>query len=37
MTRFANRAQSGYIFTYAAAMVVGIVVLVTWTTLAAGG
>ena len=35
-TRWLNRAQSGYIFTYAAAMVAGIVVLVTWTTLAAG-
>ncbi|WP_116131400.1 NADH-quinone oxidoreductase subunit L [Tropicimonas sp. IMCC34043] len=29
-TRLAGRAQSGYIFHYAAAMVVGIVVLVTW-------
>ena len=36
MTRIVNRAQSGYIFTYAFAMVIGIVVLITWTTLAAG-
>ncbi len=33
-TRLAGRAQSGYIFTYAAAMVLGIVVLVTWMTIA---
>ncbi len=36
-TRLAGRAQSGYIFTYAFAMVLGIVVLVTWVTLRAGG
>jgi NADH-quinone oxidoreductase subunit L len=36
-TRLAGRAQSGYIFTYAFAMVMGIVVLVTWVTLRAGG
>jgi NADH-quinone oxidoreductase subunit L len=36
-TRLAGRAQSGYIFTYALAMVMGIVVLVTWVTLRAGG
>ena len=36
-TRLAGRAQSGYIFTYAFAMVLGIVVLVTWVTLASGG
>jgi NADH-quinone oxidoreductase subunit L len=35
-TRWLNRAQSGYIFTYAFAMVIGIVVLITWTTLASG-
>ena len=35
-TRALNRAQSGYIFTYAFAMVIGIVVLITWTTIAAG-
>jgi len=37
ITRLAGRAQSGYIFTYAFAMVMGIVVLVTWVTLRAGG
>ncbi|AHM02629.1 NADH-ubiquinone oxidoreductase chain L [Roseibacterium elongatum DSM 19469] len=36
-TRLAGRAQSGYIFHYAFAMVMGIVVLVTWITLTAGG
>ncbi|WP_416915263.1 MAG: NADH-quinone oxidoreductase subunit L [Roseicyclus sp.] len=36
-TRLAGRAQSGYIFTYAFAMVLGLVVLVTWVTLRAGG
>jgi NADH-quinone oxidoreductase subunit L len=36
-TRLAGRAQSGYIFHYAFAMVMGIVVLVTWVTLTAGG
>ncbi len=36
-TRLAGRAQSGYIFTYAFAMVMGIVVLVTWVSLRAGG
>ncbi|TFL20217.1 NADH-quinone oxidoreductase subunit L [Jannaschia formosa] len=35
-TKWLNRAQSGYIFTYAFAMVIGIVVLITWTTIAAG-
>ena len=33
-TRLAGRAQNGYIFTYAFAMVVGIAVLVTWMTFA---
>jgi NADH-quinone oxidoreductase subunit L len=33
LTRAVNRAQSGYIFTYAFAMVIGIAVLVTWVTL----
>ncbi|WP_372834842.1 NADH-quinone oxidoreductase subunit L [Puniceibacterium confluentis] len=32
ITRLAGRAQNGYIFTYAFAMVVGIAVLVTWMT-----
>ncbi|MDF1871372.1 NADH-quinone oxidoreductase subunit L [Vannielia sp.] len=35
-TRLAGRAQSGYIFTYVAAMVLGIVVLVTWMSIAGG-
>ena len=35
-TRLAGRAQSGYIFTYAFAMVIGIVVLITWVTLNGG-
>ncbi|CUH32249.1 NADH-quinone oxidoreductase subunit L [Jannaschia seosinensis] len=35
-TKWLNRAQSGYIFTYAFAMVIGIVILITWTTIAAG-
>ncbi len=35
-TRLAGRAQSGYIFHYAFAMVLGIVILVTWMTLFGG-
>lgn len=35
-TRLAGRAQSGYIFTYAFAMVIGIAVLVTWMTIGGG-
>ncbi|MFD1508997.1 NADH-quinone oxidoreductase subunit L [Lacimonas salitolerans] len=35
-SRLAGRAQSGYIFTYAFWMVVGIVVMVTWMTLTGG-
>jgi len=35
-TRLAGRAQSGYIFTYAFAMVIGIVVLITWMVFAGG-
>ncbi len=35
-TRMAGRAQSGYMFHYAFAMVLGIVVLVTWMTFAGG-
>ncbi|MFY9237342.1 MAG: NADH-quinone oxidoreductase subunit L [Roseovarius sp.] len=34
--RAAGRAQSGYIFTYAFAMVIGIVALVTWITFTGG-
>jgi NADH-quinone oxidoreductase subunit L len=36
LTRLAGRAQSGYIFHYAFAMVIGIVALVTWMTLSGG-
>ena len=36
ITRLAGRAQSGYIFTYAFAMVVGIAVLVTWMSISGG-
>ena len=35
-TRLAGRAQSGYIFTYAFAMVIGVAVLVTWMMLGGG-
>ncbi|SEK98995.1 NADH dehydrogenase subunit L [Roseovarius nanhaiticus] len=35
-TRLAGRAQSGYIFTYAFAMVIGIAILVTWMTFTGG-
>ena len=35
-TRLAGRAQSGYIFTYAFAMVIGIVVLITWMVFSGG-
>ncbi|MDX8352312.1 NADH-quinone oxidoreductase subunit L [Cognatiyoonia sp. IB215182] len=35
-TRLAGRAQSGYIFSYAFAMVLGIAILLTWVTLAGG-
>jgi len=35
-TRLAGRAQSGYIFTYALGMVIGIAVLVTWMTFTGG-
>ena len=37
VTRLAGRAQSGYIFTYAFAMVIGIVVLVIWMSFTGGG
>ncbi|MEL7117725.1 MAG: hypothetical protein AAGP08_19435, partial [Pseudomonadota bacterium] len=36
-TRLAGRAQSGYIFHYAFAMVIGILVLVTWMAIGFGG
>ncbi len=35
-TRLAGRAQSGYMFHYAFAMVLGIAVLITWMTIAGG-
>ncbi|MEI4486537.1 NADH-quinone oxidoreductase subunit L [Frigidibacter sp. MR17.14] len=35
-TRLATRAQSGYLFHYAFAMVIGIAVLITWAALMAG-
>ena len=35
-TRIAGRAQSGYIFTYVFAMVIGIAVLITWMGLTGG-
>ncbi|EAQ01820.1 NADH dehydrogenase subunit L [Pseudooceanicola batsensis HTCC2597] len=35
-TRLAGRAQNGYIFTYAFAMVIGIAILVTWMTIGGG-
>ena len=35
-TRLAGKAQSGYVFTYAFAMVIGIAVLITWMTLSGG-
>ena len=37
IAHLAGRAQSGYIFTYAFAMVLGIVLLITWVSLRAGG
>ena len=33
-TKWLNKAQSGYIFTYAFTMVIGLVILITWMTLA---
>ncbi|MBD3663552.1 NADH-quinone oxidoreductase subunit L [Sulfitobacter aestuariivivens] len=35
-TRMAGKLQSGYIFTYAFAMVIGIAVLITWMTMTGG-
>ena len=35
-TRLAARAQSGYLFHYAFAMVIGIAVLITWMSLSGG-
>lgn len=36
LTRLAGRAQSGYIFTYAFAMVLGVGALITWMTIVGG-
>ncbi|WP_370046435.1 NADH-quinone oxidoreductase subunit L [Salipiger sp.] len=36
LTKLAGRAQSGYIFTYAFAMVIGIAILVTWMSILGG-
>jgi NADH-quinone oxidoreductase subunit L len=36
LTRLAGRAQSGYVFTYAFAMVIGIALLLTWVTISGG-
>jgi NADH-quinone oxidoreductase subunit L len=36
LTRLAGRAQSGYLFHYAFAMVLGVVALITWMTLSGG-
>ncbi|MFD1343810.1 NADH-quinone oxidoreductase subunit L [Litorisediminicola beolgyonensis] len=36
LTRLAGRAQSGYIFTYAFTMVIGLALLITWMTLSGG-
>lgn len=36
ITRLAGRAQTGYVFTYALAMVIGIVVLITWMAISGG-
>lgn len=36
LTRLAGRAQSGYLFHYAFAMVLGIVVLITWVSIGGG-
>ncbi len=35
-TRLAGKAQSGYVFTYALAMVIGIVVLISWMAISGG-
>ncbi len=36
ITRLAGRAQTGFIFTYAFSMVLGIVLLITWMTIGGG-
>ena len=35
-TRLAGRFQSGYIFSYAFAMVIGLALLITWMTIGGG-
>ena len=35
-TRLAGRFQSGYIFSYAFAMVIGLALLITWITIGGG-
>ena len=35
-TRLVGRAQSGYLFHYAFAMVIGLAILITWMTIAGG-
>ncbi len=35
-TKWMNRAQSGYIFTYAFAMVIGITIMITWVSMTGG-
>jgi NADH-quinone oxidoreductase subunit L len=37
MTRLAGRAQSGYLFHYAFAMVIGIIVLTIWLSIRSAG
>ncbi len=37
LTRLAGRAQTGYLFHYAFAMVIGVALLITWMTLIGGG
>ena len=36
LTRLAGRAQSGYVFTYAFAMVLGLALILTWVTISGG-
>ena len=36
LTRMAGRAQSGYVFHYAFAMVLGIAILITWMSIGGG-
>jgi NADH-quinone oxidoreductase subunit L len=36
LTKLSNKAQTGYIFTYAFAMVLGIAAMITWVTMFGG-